>query len=207
MISIANKALWHFAGPEQDSYGGEQAWYTEKWQRKAGCGPTVGANMIWYLARTRPELAPLWPGAGTSRADLLRLMQTTWGYITPTAMGVNKVAILREGLERYGQDRGLALRTRVLEVPPLPCPRPNYETVKSFLVDAIGADRPVAFLNLSNGALTRLDNWHWVTLIAIDPMGSAVTMMDQGRLTEIDLELWLRTTNLGGGFVWADGAV
>lgn len=204
MTYNCDKQLWLLSPDGESGYGGHQEWYPQSWQRKAGCGPTVGANIIWYLARTRPELLPLWPHSGSHKAHMLRLMEETWPYITPTAMGVNKTSILRDGIRKFAGDKGIDFATGTLEIPPLPMPRPKYPQVRQFIAEAMSKDRPIAFLNLSNGALTALDSWHWVTLIAIDPLGTTATMMDQGKITDIDLEEWLCTSNLGGGFVWAD---
>ena len=31
--------------------GGDQEWYPLAWQQRAGCGPTNGSNLLWYLSR------------------------------------------------------------------------------------------------------------------------------------------------------------
>ncbi len=83
--------------------------------------------------------------------------------------------------------------------------RPSLANVVDFLVSSFEADSPVAFLNLSKGALPNLDEWHWVTLVGVEQQGEGervyATLYDASLTWKIDLGLWLETTTRGGGFV------
>jgi hypothetical protein len=193
------EGLWLDDGGET-AYGGNQEWYSERWQRQAGCGPTVCAHLMWYLALTRPACAALADVSAPTRAGFLRLMSETWRYVTPGLRGVNRPDMLAGGAERFGLDRGLKLAARTLPVPPLLRDRPPTEAVLAFVAEALSLDTPVAFLNLSSGGLPELDSWHWVTLVALGEAGVA-TVYDAGRRWPLDIPLWLRKTALGGGFV------
>lgn len=183
------------------SYGAHQLWYPTWLGRMGGCGPTAASNLLWYLSATRPaECAALFTGDGRKRADMQRLMEAVWPYITPGFRGVDKASMLTEGALRYGADRGVALRARTLEIPAKAAWRPTSMDVYDFLAKAFADDLPIAFLNLSNGALPNLDNWHWVTLTSVDEALQA-EMYDQSHRQRIDLALWLRTTKNGGAFV------
>ena len=184
-------------------YGANQSWYRTLWQRRAGCGPTTGAHLAWYLAHTRPDCRRLSPFDGASRQTMLQLMETMWDYITPTVRGVNRPEIFSEGMERYGKDRKAALRCTTLHIPLGSAQRPDADTVSQFLSTALSQDLPIAFLNLSNGLEKKLDSWHWVTLIGFDPASMTATMYDQCKCTRIDIGLWLRTTGGDGAFVVA----
>lgn len=197
-VSIAQADLLHICDPAP-GYGADQEWYGTEWQRKSGCGPTSCAHLLWYLSRTRLGCGALCPYDGFNRAGFVRLMEDVWQYITPGRMGVNSTSIFTRGAVRYAQDRGLHLHCRVLNIPLLQGDRPEFTQVAEFLECAFEDDLPVAFLNLSNGTLTNLENWHWVTLVAAS--GGKAMMYDACERTEIDLETWLRTTRLGGGFV------
>ena len=95
----------------------------------------------------------------------------------------------------------MLISPKVLQVSHIASDRPDIATVQSFLEEAFADNSPVAFLNLCNGSLHNLDRWHWVTLVSLDKNTSSATMCDQGVKNDIDLELWLRTNTLGGGFV------
>lgn len=180
--------------------GGSQEWFDDAWKRMSGCGPTAASGILWYLARSRQNNALCEIGQA-DKSDFLKLMDTMFGYITPGMMGVNSTAIFTGGIVRYGNSCGVKLQTRVLDIQPALCNRPSRETLRDFILESLRADSPLAFLNLSNGSLGNLDNWHWVMLIALEQDSMVATICDQGFTKNIDLGEWLKTTVLGGGFV------
>lgn len=201
-IGICSPEKLHIFNGTSISYGAHQIWYKSWIGRMGGCGPTAASNLLWYLASTRArECGSLFDGDGTKQEDMLRLMNTVWKYITPGFNGVHKSSIFTEGLIRYGVKHGVSLLPQVLEVPDVISSRPDEAELISFLSTAFSSDLPVAFLNLSNGAVRNLDIWHWVTLISTDENLQA-EMYDQGERQQLDLALWLKTTKTGGAFVF-----
>jgi len=198
---IKQPQVLYIKSDSQDSWGGNQNWYRDNWQRNAGCGPTACSNLIWYLSRTRKALYNLFPFPDNTKENKLRLMEETWKYVTPGFMGVNRVDHFAEGAECFCRDKGFRIKPLVLEIPGPISKRPSKETVGDFLINAFQRDLPAAFLNLSNGDLSNLEGWHWVTLYSVEEHNLTAYMMDQGSRTLIDLDLWLKTTMLGGGFV------
>ncbi len=182
-------------------FGGNQSWYADTWKQRAGCGPTSCAHLMLYLAKTRPELSVLLPSDCSTKEDFLSLMNAVWEYVTPGSMGVNSTAMFTGGAVAFAKDRDIALTCRVLEIGAKKSGRPSLSDMAAFISNAIQDDLPVAFLNLSNGALKNLDNWHWVTLTAYDSEKHSAIMLDQGRKQEIDMLTWLDTTLMGGGLV------
>lgn len=198
---IASPELLHIRDGLQTSYGAHQIWYRSWIKRMSGCGPTAASNLLWYLRASRPELCrDLFAGDAVERSGMLRLMEAVWHYVTPGIRGVDRAAMLADGGVRYGRQAGVALRADILEIPPLKSDRPGEKKVSGFLAAAFARDLPVAFLNLSNGAVRNLDNWHWVTLVSVNQELLA-EMYDQGRRQMIDVALWLDTTAGGGAFV------
>lgn len=108
--------------------------------------------------------------------------------------------MLADGAVRYGTDRGVMLKAWVLEISEDTSKRPSTDEVLEFLTNAFSNDLPVAFLNLSNGTVKNLDNWHWVTLISTDSE-LQVEMYDQSRRQLVDLKQWLVSTTKGGALV------
>lgn len=206
-MAICNPELLFIKNGMRISYGADQNWYSSWIRRMGGCGPTAASNLLWYLAVTRPSrCGNFFDGDGTQRKDMLRLMDRVWQYVTPGMRGVDKASMLAGGGKRFAADCGAKIEARILEIPSDSRKRPTEETVLGFLSNAFYDNLPVAFLNLSNGALTNLDTWHWVTLVAVDDELQA-EMYDQGRRQSIDLSLWLRTTNKGGAFVALDPVI
>ena len=180
--------------------GGSQEWYADNWHRKAGCGPTVASNLIWYMMKSQPESISYSRKDG-GQNNFLELMDEMISFITPGLQGVNTSAIFYEGFMRYGEKRGIKFIPHVLEIPGKPSKRPEPDAVCAFIAAALQADAPVAFLNLSNGTLENLENWHWVTIIAFERDTMAADICDQGDALTIDFGEWLRTSILGGALV------
>lgn len=150
--------------------GLDPEWYRDPWQRRAGCGPTTAATLMAYLARTHPALAPLAPQTLSTARDILPYMEAVWQRVTPTSMGLHTLDLFIHGSQTFGEDQGIQLHYRSLPIPGTKKgARPSLAQCAAFIRKALEADCPVAFLNYSSGALSNLDSWHWVTLIALSP--------------------------------------
>ena len=201
-VTLADISKMNVTGPGGEIYaGGSQEWYTDRWHKLAGCGPTAAANLIWYMNRPTSEDS----SGGGDIGDYLRLQLEMFGFVTPGMQGVNTPGIFTDGLSGYGLKHELDIAARVLEIPKKPRKRPETADVRGFLSAALSSDSPVAFLNLSNGTLQNLENWHWVTVTAVDCLDGndelAASVCDQGKAFEIDFGEWLKTSALGGALV------
>ena len=202
--SLTRPEVLTLIGPGGESYrGGDQEWYPDLWQRRAGCGPTTAAALLAYLSQTRPALAPLRPLAGGTRTGFAQYMQALWPYVTPGARGLDKPESLVLGCRSFALSRGCRLEGEILKIPRRREDRPTPAACWDFLLRALDNDCPVAFLNYSNGSLPNLDSWHWVPLIALTEGEEVLlcTVLDEGEEKVIDLALWLETTLLGGALV------
>ncbi len=199
--SLTRPEVLTLIGPGGETYrGGDQEWYPDLWQRRAGCGPTTAAALLAYLSQTRPALAPLRPLAGGTRTGFAQYMQALWPYVTPGARGLDKPESLVLGCRSFALSRGCRLDGEILKIPRRREDRPTPAACRDFLLRALDSDCPVAFLNYSNGSLPNLDSWHWVPLIALTEGEEVLlcTVLDEGEEKVIDLALWLETTLLGG---------
>lgn len=203
-FSIQQPNLLHITRDNTTYYGANQIWYPSTFQKNAGCGPTTGAHLIWYLSQTHTGCQTLCSYDGSKYEGFLHLMEDVWNFITPKSMGVNDTDIFSKGALRYGTHKGIELTCQTLKIPRISEARPTSKEMFRFLENAFTNDLPVAFLNLSNGTLTNLESWHWVTLISADSANHTVKMYNQGIAVEINLNQWLRTSLLGGGFVTID---
>lgn len=182
-------------------FGCDQDWFKSFWQRKAGCGPCAGANLLLYLGKTGKVSLPL---IVKNQADFLSLMEVCWTYLTPTIMGLNTPHLMQKGLDAYFQSRESNLLSRALEIPAENNKRPALSQVESFILEGLMAESPVAFLNLSNGKIAELESWHWVTVVGLSGTGESAELLiyDNGNQIRVNLNLWLNTTTRGGGFVY-----
>ena len=202
--SLSHPELLDILGPEGVvTRGADQEWYSDRWQKRAGCGPTAASVIFGYVARTHPELAALCPRDVSRRADFLELMCKVWDYITPVFHGLNKPELMVDGMAAYGRSVGLELSPALFTVPAARTKRLPYEDAAAFVAASLERHCPVAFLNLHNGLEKRLDWWHWVTITSLD--GDNVTILDSGAELEISLRLWYETSKKRGGLVAALG--
>ena len=203
-VSIAHPAWMDITGPDGAvTHGADQDWFPDLWQQRAGCGPTAAAVILSYLARTRPELAPLYPEGAMDRASFTGLMCRVWEHVTPVSHGLNRPEQMAEGMASFAAARGLTLTPGLFVFPSARTKRPPYEQVEAFVRRALERDCPVAFLNLHHGRVKELDYWHWVTITALED--TTAVILDSGSALRIDLRLWYETTKRRGGFVAALG--
>lgn len=176
-------------------YGLNQVWYKKPWQRMAGCGPTVASNIMLYDKKN----------TGTAKDEAVKLMDEIWEHVTPTLKGVNTTSVFYSGLISLAKSSGTSLSYDAVDIPKKKDMRPPLEKIVEFIKCSLQKDIPVAFLNLNNGEETQLDQWHWVTLTAMeyeeDLSMVKAKILDEGMNKEINLLLWYNTTTLGGGFV------
>lgn len=204
VLSLKNPEYFLLSENSKDTVCGcDQEWFGSCWQRRAGCGPSVATNVVLYLH-----------GAGSirleekveSKTDCIGLMETLWRYVTPSEKGVNTLGRFCGGVKKYAKSRGTSLECRTLDIPMKRMSRPALPSVVDFIEKGLDSDCPVAFLNLSNGKVSNLDSWHWVTIVGLetDKVHDRVSaqILDGGKAFGIDLKLWYETTTLGGGFVF-----
>lgn len=189
-------------GNKETVYGCNQDWYPTLWQRRAGCGPTTASNLLIYHLRAGHLALP----QEIERADDgLRLMEEVWDFVTPTAMGVHTPGIFEQGLRNFFRQNALSVSTRSLRVPRRRHLRPSFIETVDFIRTGLSLDGPVAFLNLANGTVRKLDPWHWVTITALDEQNEEaveIEICDNLNRFTMNLHEWYETTSRGGGFVY-----
>lgn len=80
----------------------------------------------------------------------------------------------------------------------------SKENAVEFIKTALSEDSPVAFLNLNNGKVHGLQNWHWVSILSANENFDDVELYDEGHIVHIDLSRWLSLSNVSGGFIRID---
>lgn len=181
--------------------GSNQEWFAEAWQRKAGCGPSVVANIVFYQQR-KSQTVPF----KYLKKDLLHYMEEAWKYITPEHNGITSTDAFLQKVRKYASAHSLKLYCEDLNVPAEKTLRPSIDTVIDFVAGGLNKETPVAFLNLCNGVELNLERWHWVTIAALqydlEKTEAKAIICDEGTTKEIDLAIWLSSTTLGGGFAY-----
>lgn len=184
-----------------DYCGCNQEWFADAWQRQAGCGPSVAANILFYQQR-KSQAIPL----HYLKKDLLHYMEEAWEYITPERDGITSTEAFLRKVRGYASAHALDIHYDALDVHAEKAQRPSFDTVIDFIASGLKKETPVAFLNLCNGEELNLECCHWVTIAALqyDSEKAIIKAIicDEGMTKEINLALWLSTTTLGGGFAY-----
>lgn len=182
--SLTHPERLTITGPQGETYqGGDQEWYRDLWQRRAGCGPTTAAALLSYLSQTRPGSAPWY----RRRPGPRRAFSATWRPSGPTSPPVPGGWISRRAwcwAAAPSPCPGDAVsRGRCWRSPPSGRPGPPWTSAGQFVAQCLDQDCPVAFLNFSHGALKNLDSWHWVPLTAMTEGESVLlcTILDEGK--------------------------
>jgi len=178
--------------------GGSQEWYHDAWHKKSGCGPIAAFNIAWYILQKNNIFE------NNETPDYQKLIDEMYSFITPGLSGVDNSTIFINGFMNFASERNMNLKPYILDIPKIKSNRPSDEKLKDFIITAMSVDTPVAFLNLSNGTITNLENWHWVTIIAFDTETMTVDIADYSEIITINILDWLKTSLLGGAFVFFD---
>jgi len=185
-------------------YGYNQKWYQTSFQKTRGCGPTAAAMLLLYL--NRREAGPL-PYKSSNISSITRVLEDVWRFVTPGwLLGLSSTEKFCKGMDDLLRNYGLSWRCQRLSIPAFKSKRTSLAQVVKFLEEGMAGDCPIAFLNLHNGRVTNLDSWHWIVLISLFYDTSQkcymATCYDGGRSITFDLDHWLKTSRLGGGFVY-----
>lgn len=185
-------------------YGYDQRWYKTSFQRTRGCGPTAATMLLSYLSKREGD--PL-PYQCESIPAITKALEEVWSYVTPGwLLGLNSTEKFCKGVEELLGHYGLRWRWHKLSVTAARFKRPLLSQVVAFIEDGLASDCPIAFLNLDRGKATTLQSWHWIVLISLSLDTNQgrymATCYDGGRSITFDLGSWLKTTKLGGGFVF-----
>ena len=188
--------------PTKVSHGYDQEWYTQEWQRLAGCGPTTATQVLTYLG-LRDGMYDR--ANATSQVGALNRMEEVWEYVNPRyGGGVYKTAWLEEGMQRFIDDKGWNYDVRMINVSPFRSSRDDVSVVAEFIRDGLHQDIPVAFLNRHKGHEEALWTWHWVPVWGIFSQGDEIRcrIFDEGEIRDFSLTNWMKDTILGGGFAY-----
>ena len=185
-------------------YGYNQEWYKTSFQKTRGCGPTAAAMLLLYL--NRREAGSL-PYQSHSISSITQVLEDVWNFVTPGwLLGLNSTRKFCRGVEVLAAHYELSWKCHELSLSAFKFKRASLSKVVKFLEEGIASDCPIAFLNLQKGRVTSLESWHWIVLVSLSYEESQkrflATCYDGGRLLTFDLGLWLKTTRLGGGFVY-----
>lgn len=168
-----------FQKNEQVGYGGNQEWFSQLFQKRAGCASVSGANIAAYYAARFSNYRTLYSGNTThfEKAEYISNMESMYKSMTPGPFGFPVASRFEKRFLQFATERGVTLESQTLF-------RGYRSQDRIRLVkEAIAAGDPIAFLILRHRAPELLeDNWHWVTITGWveDPKGDKVIFSNCG---------------------------
>lgn len=185
------------------SYGYNQEWYHDDWQRLSGCGPTTATQVISYVQFRDGLLDSTTSNDGEAA---LKRMEELFQYVRPRiGGGLYKTQWFQEGLNDYCEKKELPYTVKMTGVYPFAVCRQPLQQVVNFIKQGLGSDSPVAFLNRHRGNEKGLSTWHWVPIVKLTENNDDVrcVVYDEEIERIFSLKRWLQDTMLGGGFAYA----
>lgn len=150
-----------YDGNRKIGYGGNQDWFPGKWQRKAGCGSTSGANIAAYYAANCNDMVNIYTGDIThfDQNEYIKEMEEMYKYMTPGPFGYPYVSKFAEQFVLFCKERGISLTSHIYEK------FKSTEGAYEFVKENIQKEIPIALLILFHRAPElKEDNWHWITI-------------------------------------------
>lgn len=153
-------------------FGGDQEWFIRYTQDFGGCGPTAAANILGYMAMTKPELVSLYGYDinNVTKEDFAKFMEEVYKYVTPLevpissnlsdkkggqvgipSLGITRLADFVNGVEKFARSRGINLKAVWNNE------KKTFESVVDYIRKGLKKDCPVALLNMFNPV-----DMHWI---------------------------------------------
>lgn len=202
--TLKNLENIHVVDPSGLEYFGcDQNWYESEWQQMSGCGPSTAATLLLYLQKSgRIDL----PIQVMQQKDCRLLMDEVWSHVTPTEDGIYLIEQFCSGIRRFAISQAISLECHTLGIPEPKHQRPELADAVAFIMNGLVRNSPIAFLNLCNGEVDNLEEWHWVTIVALETDDVQdqvlVTIFDGDKSEIIDFKRWLQTTSDGGALIY-----
>lgn len=192
------------AHDSESAYGGNQEWFPDKWQQRAGCGATCAATITAYMALEDTTYYPFYPHTSIELDTFVPHMIELFDHITPGPMGVNKISKFTAGLSSFAHSKQVDIHIHAFSLEHVFFAPRDTNGLYAFIEKGLGNNCPIAFLNLSRGAETRLQSWHWITITEaiLSPDHIIATASDEGNRITFDLLKWYHSTRMHGGLVY-----
>jgi len=173
-------------------YGFNQEWYSSKWKKTAGCGPTIASSIYLYLS---------FFSENQTKKECIPLQEMLWSYVKPSIFGISTIVEFKNKFEKFTNEHEPSITFKMFEV--LKKKDNNKQEFINFIMDEINNNHPIAFLNRDNGNQKNLDRWHWTIIVGYEKLEDElmVDVIDNGDLITINSSQWYDSTRLGGGCV------
>lgn len=196
VVELTNEA--DFVNVSGRYYGGNQAWFDDKFDQNRGCGTVAASNITAHMADYVSGCSRLYGYRSLSRSNFEKHMNEMLEYVKPTIAGVPTLRYFARGVERFADDKNVDIKAYWSDE------KPSFRNLSDYIKDGLRADSPVAYLQYYNREVPRL-NWHWVTITKYfrNSVGgdSHIAVSTWGDRESFSLDA-IYDNNLGGGVIY-----
>lgn len=169
-------------------YGGDQAWFLDKWAMKAGCASVSATNIRIYYTNPKKEY---------QKEEYLRYMEETYATMEPKKRGYPYAYLYARRVKELVAKDGVALKYQIVR-------RPTCTEALTLVTNSIDLKNPIGLLILTHRRRkVRDDLWHWVTIFGYKetPKGIDIIFSDCGEKKEIPARIlfekhWMNVVKL-----------
>lgn len=142
---------------KRNFYGGNQSWFKDEKNRKAGCGAVAVANITAYISKNTGD-HKLYKYSDFSKPSFINHMENVVEYVKPKEkVGILRVDEFIEDSIDFAKSRGVRVKGDHIIF------GRDYISICDFIKESLNEDIPVGFLMLRNDKLKEFD-YHWMTI-------------------------------------------
>lgn len=185
----------------EDSYGGNQDWFTDYMMNRGGCGALTACDTCLYL-NLRYGKQDLYPFAEKvlNRENYMKFGEIMRPYLEPRRGGIDSLDLFIDGFQKYLKEigeSGIGMRGFSGEE--------EIEIAKQKIREQISMGLPIPYLNLLHkNPIFEEYEWHWFLLTGYEEKKEdfKVKAVTYGKSEWLDFdELWDSGHDKKGGIV------
>ncbi len=152
--------------------GGNQEWYGQEWQRKAGCASVCGANIATYYWKKENHHTDTF-----SKTDYIERMSQLYKYMKPGMRGFPDPYKFLSRFLKYQNSKGYICKGSIYH------DWKSYLQAKQYIIQSLKEENPVALLILMHTApVMKENNWHWMTIVEYDDEQETFSISNLGKI-------------------------
>lgn len=155
-----------------EGYGGDQAWFEDKWAVKAGCASVSATDVKMYYMGTKEKY---------QKEEYLESMKKMYQLMKPKNRGFPYAYLYARRVRQVLQEQGVNVSFHITR-------NPESKEALELVKRSIDQDNPIGLLILRHRRRkVRDDLWHWVTIFGYQEVGKEtnIIFLDCGEKKEI----------------------
>ena len=167
-------------------YGADQSWFSGRWHRASGCGPTTAALITMYMAQAfSDQCAAMYPYPLPAETNTFsRYMGEMRRFVKPGLFGLTDERVFADSVKAFASQRGVRLMAQIIS------PGLSVSAAYGFLQKALAERYMPALLILRNPSLKDF-SWHWMAVTGYDSDKQTILVSTYAREFELAFkEVW-----------------